>query len=97
VRIKPRNDLVWLRRLGVETKSKGGIILPGMEKHSQQRCEVLAVGPGKYVEGSATERVPMTVKVGDIVRIEFMKGQDLLEGKHEILLHESELLAVEDP
>ena len=48
-----------------EKKLASGIIIPEtVDKEKPAKGEVVAVGPGKYEEGT---RVPMQVKVGDVV------------------------------
>ena len=45
--IRPLHDRVVVRRLEEETKSAGGIVLPGSAAEKPSQGEVLAVGPGK--------------------------------------------------
>jgi len=63
---RPLHDRVVVRRLEGEEKTKGGIIIPDTAKEKPQEGEVLAVGPGRFDDAGA-KRVPMDVKVGDVV------------------------------
>ena len=45
--IRPLQDRVVVRRTEEETKSSGGIVLPGAAAEKPSQGEVLAVGPGK--------------------------------------------------
>ena len=47
MRIRPMYDRVVVRRLPVETKTSGGIVIPDKSAGKSTRGEVLAVGPGK--------------------------------------------------
>ena len=69
--IEPRNDLVVIQRIDdpLESKSAGGIIIPQVAQEKGIKGRVLAVGPGKWVEGvnGGLVRKPLDVKVGDLV------------------------------
>lgn len=76
-----------------ETTSAAGIIIPDtVDKEKPAKGKVVAVGPGKYDDGSL---VPMTVKVGQTIL--FSKyGYDEVkyEGKEYFILAESQILAI---
>ena len=61
--IRPLQDRVVVRRKEEETKSAGGIVLPGSAAEKPSRGEVLAVGPGKKKEDGSL--MPVDLKVGD--------------------------------
>jgi len=90
--IQPMGDKVLVRPLSQEETTKSGIVLPDVAKEKPQEGEVVAVGPGKYVDGKL---VPLEVKKGDKIlftkygptEIEF-EGQDLL------IVSESDILGV---
>jgi chaperonin GroES len=63
--IRPLQDRVVVRRMEEETKSAGGIVLPGSAAEKPSRGEVLAVGPGKKKEDGGL--MPVDLKVGDKV------------------------------
>lgn len=65
--IQPRNDYVLVERL--EEPQKGTIIIPDVAKERSLRGKVLAIGPGKWIEGingGLVRRTP-EVNVGDLV------------------------------
>ena len=51
MRLKPLLDYVVIVPLAREEMSKGGIVLPQNTKENCFRGEVMAVGPGRMVEG----------------------------------------------
>ena len=65
--ILPRNDLVLIERL--EVPPVGNIIVPDIAKEKSILGRVLAVGPGKLIEGVNGGWVRKTpeVNIGDIV------------------------------
>ncbi len=76
---RAKQDNVLIRLLPRETQSKGGIHLPATRKHNRvgvREGEVLAVGPGHYRDSGFGALVPTTVKVGEIVLIDELAGQD---------------------
>jgi len=92
--LKPLNDRVFLEPLDEEKTTKFGIVLPDTaEKEKPIRGKVVAVGPGKLDEHG--KRVPMSVKIGDLVL--FKKyGPDELEvdGKKYLVGEEADILAI---
>ena len=48
--IRPLQDRVVVRRMEEETKSAGGIVIPGSATEKPSQGEVLAVGPGKKLD-----------------------------------------------
>ncbi len=63
--IRPLHDRVLVRREEEETKSAGGIVLPGSAAEKPSRGEVIAVGNGKITENGDVR--PLDVKAGDTV------------------------------
>lgn len=66
MKLQPINDYVVVKKLESEV-NVGGIVLPEQEDQQIVRAEVVAVGPGKHVEGAQSARHTMQCKVGDIV------------------------------
>ena len=62
--IRPLHDRLVVRRLEEETKTAGGIILPGSAKEKPQQGEVIAVGNGQITDSGVRA---LDVKVGDKV------------------------------
>ncbi len=63
---KPLSNHVFIEPIEEDKTTKSGIVLPDTaEKEKPIKGKVIAVGPGKFNEKG--ERVPMSVKVGNIV------------------------------
>jgi len=92
--LQPLNDRIFLEPVEEEKTTKSGLVLPDTaEKEKPIKGKVVAVGPGKLDEKG--HRVPMSVKVGDLVL--FKKyGPDELEvgGKKYLVGSEDEILAI---
>jgi chaperonin GroES len=81
------HDRVLIKRIEPETKTAGGLVLPGAIDPINE-AEVIAVGPGKPVKGGTP--IPLTVQVGDRVMYNpgatvavVVKGESLLVTKEE--------------
>ena len=57
--IRPLKDRVLVRPIEEETKTAGGIYLPDTAKERPIQGEIMAVGPGRYVEEKG-DRVPIS-------------------------------------
>src|SRR5258708_21934978 len=64
--LKPLEDRIVVRPLEAEQTTASGLVIPDTAKEKPQEGEVLAVGPGRFDDAGA-KRVPMDVKVGDVV------------------------------
>jgi chaperonin GroES len=90
--IKPLGDRVLVKPMAKEEITKGGIVLPDTVKEKPQEGEVLAVGLGKNSDKGV--RIPMEVKLGDIVLYAKYDGTEIkLDGEDLIILRESDILA----
>jgi chaperonin GroES len=90
--IRPLGDRVVLKKLEAEETTKSGIVLPGTAKEKPQEAEVIAVGPGGYVDG---KEVKMEVKVGDKVIISKYSGTEVkLSGEEYTIVKQDDILAV---
>jgi len=63
--LKPLEDRIVVRQLEAEQTTASGLVIPDTAKEKPQEGEVLAVGPGRVDDSG--KRVPMDVKVGDVV------------------------------
>lgn len=91
---KPLNNYVLMERLPEESKTAGGIIIPDNAKEKPVRGRVIAVGDGIIEDG---KRVPMTVKVGDVVL--FAKwassiNEVKIDGRDFVLIKENDILGI---
>ena len=92
MKIKPLGDKVVIKMLEVEETTKSGIVLPGSAKEKPQVAEVVAVGPGTFVDG---KEVKMEVKVGDKVLMSKYSGTEVkYEGQEYTILKQGDILAI---
>ena len=97
--IKPLSDRVLVQRMDEEQRSAGGIVIPDTAtKDKSTRGEVLAVGPGKQVDGQI---VPLTVSVGDKILFGQYSGTDIKvntgeEGKFVVMREEDVIAIIEE-
>jgi len=90
--LKPLADRVVVKPSEKERVSKGGIVLPDTVKEKPQEGEVIAVGEGRLSEDG--KRLPMDVKVGDIVIYAKYGGTEIkIEDEEFMILRESDILA----
>jgi chaperonin GroES len=93
---KPLGDRVLIKPIKQEeTKTKSGIIISDSMTQSQKvNGEVIEIGTGIFSQSG--EKIPMTVKVGDIVLYE--KGQGTNEIKIDdekyLLFNEHQLIGI---
>ncbi|MGE3314236.1 MAG: co-chaperone GroES [Planctomycetaceae bacterium] len=92
MQLKPLDDRVVVEPLDAEEKTAGGIVLPDTAKEKPQRGTVVAVGPGRLLEGG--ERCAVGVVVGDEVLFGKYGGTEIeVNGKDVKILRESDILA----
>lgn len=90
--VKPLEDRVIVKPLEAEEKTAGGIIIPDNAKEKPQKGEVIAVGPGKVSDKG--EKIPMTVKKGDVVLYGKYSGTEVkVDGEDYLIVRESDILA----
>jgi chaperonin GroES len=91
--IRPLHDRVVIRRVEEETKTAGGILLPGSAAEKPSQGEVLAVGNGTIKENGEVR--PLDVKVGDKVLFGQYAGSTVkINGDELMIMKESEIFAV---
>ena len=90
--LKPLNDRVVLKMTEAEETTKSGIILSSGSKEKPQIAGVIAVGPGREVDG---KKVTMLVKKGDKVVINKYSGTEVkYEGEDYIIVRQDDILAI---
>ncbi len=93
MKIKPLQDRVIVKRMEEELKTAGGIIIPDSAKEKPQQGKILAVGPGKVLEGGT--RVDMTVKEGDLVLFGKYAGSEVkIDGEEVLIMREDDILGI---
>jgi chaperonin GroES len=90
--IRPLHDRVVVRRVEEETKTAGGILLPGSAAEKPSQGEVIAVGNGQITDNGVRA---LDVKVGDKVLFGTYAGTSVKVGGEELLImKEADILAV---
>jgi chaperonin GroES len=94
--IKPLGDRVVVEPLEkeVETFAGGQLVLPDTAKEKPQQGKILAVGPGRLDDDG--NRMPMDVKVGDVVVYAKYSGTTFKaeDGNEILFIKESDILGV---
>ena len=77
----------------VQKQLPSGIILPDTYKPDTMTGKIVSVGPGLWNDNG--ERIPLTVKVGDIVFYEKRYGVDIvIDGETYVVMPEGHLAGV---
>ena len=93
MKVRPLYDRILIKRLDIEEKTKGGIIIPETAKEKPQEGKVISVGKGKLLEDGSIR--PLDVKVADRILFGKYGGTEInIEGEEYIILREDEVLAV---
>ena len=96
MKLKPIGDLILVKEQEKIDKTTSGIIIPDSVENDYMYADVISTGPGLFTQTG--DRIPMTVKPGDIVVLH--KNQSgsnkkiKLENEEYLLLHESEIVMV---
>ncbi|HEU0103597.1 MAG TPA: co-chaperone GroES [Mycobacteriales bacterium] len=92
VAIKPLEDRIVVQAVEAETTTASGLVIPDTAKEKPQEGIVLAVGPGRFEDGT---RVPLDVKVGDKVLYSKYGGTEVkYSGEEYLVLSARDVLAV---
>ena len=92
VAIKPLEDRIVVQPSDAETTTASGIVIPDTAKEKPQEGKVLAVGPGRFEDG---KRVPLDVKVGDVVLYSKYGGTEVkYSGEEYLVLSARDVLAI---
>ncbi|MCA1824346.1 MAG: co-chaperone GroES [Mycobacteriales bacterium] len=83
VSIKPLEDRIVVQANEAETTTASGIVIPDTAKEKPQEGTVIAVGPGRFEDGN---RVPLDVKVGDVVIYSKYGGTEVKYDNEEYLV-----------
>jgi chaperonin GroES len=91
-KLVPLGDRVVIKPSPKEEVSRGGIVLPDTVKEKPVEGEIIAVGAGKLTDDG--KRLPMDVKVGDVVIYSKYAGTEFKDKDVElVIMRESDLLA----
>ncbi|MGR8931970.1 MAG: co-chaperone GroES [Gammaproteobacteria bacterium] len=93
MKIRPLHDRVVVKRVEEETKTAGGIVLPGSAAEKPSEGEVLAVGPGKALDNGQVRA--LEVKVGDKVLFGKYSGTEVkVGGEQYIIMREEDIMGI---
>ncbi len=93
MKIRPLHDRVIIKRVEEETKTAGGIVLPGSAAEKPSQGEVLAVGNGKLLDNGEVR--PLEVKVGDKVLFGKYSGTEVkVDGEEVIVMREEDIMGI---
>lgn len=90
--IRPLHDRIVVRRTEEESKTAGGILLPGSAQEKPSQGEVLAVGNGQITDNGVRA---LDVKVGDKVLFGQYAGSTVkVDGEELLMMKEADVLGV---
>src|SRR3954454_23629054 len=81
--LKPLEDRIVVKPGEEEETTASGIVIPDTAKEKPQEGTVIAVGPGRFEDGA---RIPLDVKVGDVVIYSKYGGTEVKYGPDEYLV-----------
>ena len=91
--LKPLGGRVEVEPIEAEDITSGGIFLPETAKEKPQKGTIVACGEGERDDKG--KRIPMDVKVGDVVLFNKYAGTEIkVDGKKVTILRENEILAI---
>ena len=95
MKVRPLQDRVLVKRVEIELRRVGGIMIPDTAKEKPLEGLVIAVGPGKRLEDGS--RVAPEVKEGDRVLFGKYAGTEIkVDGVDHMILKESDILGILD-
>jgi chaperonin GroES len=93
LKLKPLGSRLVVEPIEQEDVTASGIVLPETAKEKPQKGNVLSIGPGDRDETG--NRIPMDVKVGDVVLFAKYSGTEIkMDQKKLLILKESDVLAI---
>ena len=91
--LKPLEDRIVVEPLEAEQVTASGLVIPDTAKEKPQEGKVVAVGPGRFDDKGS--RVPVDVKVGDVVLYSKYGGTEVkYSGQEDLVLSARDVLAV---
>ena len=92
--LKPLSNHLFIESVVENKTTKSGIVLPDTaEKEKPIQGKVVAVGPGKLNDKG--ERMPMSIKIGDVVLFKKYGPDEIeIEGKKYLVGEETDILAI---
>lgn len=92
MKLIPLADRVIVKQVEAEETTKGGIILTSAAQEKPQIFEVIAVGPGGFIDGNEVE---MTVEPGDkVITGKYSGTQVKVDGVELTIVRQQDILAI---
>jgi chaperonin GroES len=93
MKFRPLHDRVMVKRIELEGKTAGGIIIPDTAKEKPMEGEVVAVGSGARNEQGSI--VALDVKAGDRVLFGKWSGTEIkIDGQDYLVMKESDIMGI---
>nr|WP_253946272.1 MULTISPECIES: co-chaperone GroES [Niveibacterium] len=93
MKIRPLHDRVIVKRIEAERTTASGIVIPDSAGEKPDQGEVVAVGPGKFLDNGEVRKVDL--KVGDRVLFGKYAGQTVkVDGQEVLVMREEDILGV---
>ncbi len=93
MKIRPLHDRVIVKRIEAERTTASGIVIPDSAGEKPDQGEVVAVGPGKFLDNGEVRKVDL--KVGDRVLFGKYAGQTVkVDGEEVLVMREEDILGV---
>ena len=93
MQLRPLGDRVLVKPDKAEEKTAAGLFISSGAQEKPQRGTVVAVGAGKLDDKG--ERLPMDVKIGDVVIYGKYGGNEVkVDGEDYLLMRDSDIYAV---
>lgn len=90
---RPLHDRVLVKRVELEEKTTGGIIIPDTAKEKPMEGEIVAVGSGTRNESG--NQVPLDVKAGDRILFGKWSGTEIkVGGQDYLVMKESDIMGI---
>jgi chaperonin GroES len=92
--LQPLEDRIIVKPGDAEETTASGLVIPDTAKEKPQQGEVLAVGEGRW-DDDGEKRIPVDVKVGDIVVYSKYGGTEITsDGDDVLILNSRDVLAI---
>jgi len=95
MKLRPLQDRILVQRVGEETTTKGGIIIPDTAQEKPAEGKVVSVGKGKV--GDDGKRVALEIKKGDRILFGKYSGTEVkISGEEYLIMREDDVLGIID-
>ncbi|MEJ2286080.1 MAG: co-chaperone GroES [Desulfobacterales bacterium] len=93
MKLRPLQDRILVQRVGEETTTKGGIIIPDTAQEKPAEGKVISVGKGKV--GDDGKRVALEIKKGDRILFGKYSGTEVkISGEEYLIMREDDVLGI---